>query len=343
MKTSRHFKITILCVLIVSGLAFFELERQAVTTLPSRLTTPPTVAIPTAQVFAPDITHAHRPSKPDITNTPLSPCAQQIALRIGTIDPEFNMTRASLEAALRDAANEWNSATGRAWFAVTSSEGIAVNLLFDGRQAELNELKTAETELDIEIALVSKEREERDLESQEIDQNMVAFNQEREHYEALVATHNDAVARASKNGTLSQETVAQFHAEEERLSQLRGRLETSAQRIKKQVDDYTQRARSTQRRGELLQTKIAELKERFPPRLVREAEHRKGAFVNEINVYTISDAKDLHYTLLHELGHTLGLDHAKEDDAIMSPIRKIGASRYNLTDSDIAAARALCT
>lgn len=275
-------------------------------------------------------------------NLPLTRCATPITLRIGTVDPEFQVAPASLEDALRKAASEWNSATGQERFIVSTSDGVAVNFLFDGRQAELDQLKATEHQLDEEIARLSKERSDRERESRDIERLMGIFKEEQTHYEQLVAAHNAGVSRAQEGGAPDSETLAIVREQERRLNELRAGLEASNQRIKQKVDEYNQRALITQQEGESLREKIALLKEQFPPRLIREAEHRKGAFVNEINVYTLSDARDLHYTLLHELGHTLGLGHANGTGAVMSPIRELGSLIYHLTPSDIDAAHKLC-
>ena len=270
------------------------------------------------------------------------PCATPITVSIGTIDPEFKIERGTLEVALRNATTEWNTATGREWFIVSPSEGIAINLLFDGRQADLDELKEAERALDEEVSRLTHAQEEHNREFQEVQATIARFNQEREHYANSVATFNADVTRAQNAGSIDNDLANSFRQREEQLSILRRSVEAFADRLKKLVDESNQRALSTQHEGERLNQKITQLKERFPPRLIREAEHRKGAFVNEINVYTVASERDLHSALLHELGHTLGLGHTSERGAIMSPVREVGSTQYTLTTADIAAARKIC-
>jgi hypothetical protein len=263
-------------------------------------------------------------------------------LRIGTVDPEFKLERATLEAALLDAAHEWNSATGREWFVVSASDGVAINLLFDGRQAELDERATAEEELNEEVETLAKESSERDREYQDVERLIASFNQRKAHYEELVTAHNSAVTQAQQTGSPSEETVIALRNEERRLGELRRELDESSRHIKQVIDEFNLRLRALEPSREALNDKIKSFKERFPPLLIREAEHRKGAFVNEVNVYAFTNAQDLHFTLLHELGHTLGLSHASQTGAVMSPIREPGSSVYHLTDWDIDAALKLC-
>lgn len=337
MRTSRSFRFTVLAILGISAIALIELERRAAV--------PPTVThVNITPVKVPTLPSIPPSQIPTVgARPPLAlPCATPITVTIGTIDPEFQIERTTLEAALRNATNEWNTATGREWFIVSPEGGISINLLFDGRQADLDELKEAERNLDEEIDRVTHAQEEHDRESREVQSTVTQFNQERDRYENAVATFNADVSRVQAAGSIDKDLANSFHQREKELSILRRNVEAAADTIKKLVDELNQRALSTQQDGERLAQKIAQLKERFPPRLIREAEHRKGAFVNEINVYTFSSVRDLHYALLHELGHTLGLEHSAERAAIMSPIRETGSTQYTLTPSDIAAARKIC-
>lgn len=350
MKTSRAFRITVFAIVTVSGLGLAWIEWQRVAPhskgLPAQLMVSQTA---TPHVRSPDVA-----TPPDSTPLPTSPhslssdapliapCAEPLRVSIGTVDPEFNVPRKELERALRDAASEWNVATGRRWFVVVPSGGIAVNLLFDGRQAELEELSTTERALDEEIQQLKQEQETRTNESMEIEHLIASASQTNARYEGLVTAYNADLAQAQARGGINQASQAAFATRREGLDALRAQAEASANQVKLQVEQYNQRARETQRKSEELQSKINDVKKRFPPRLIREAEHRKGALVNEINVYTFTDSRELHHTLLHELGHALGLSHASEPGTVMSPIREIGGAAHTLTPSDKAAARLLC-
>lgn len=298
---------------------------------------------------APQMSEAPLPRIASVPPSALSPvvpysptCREALQLRIGQVDPEFNLDTATLENALHRAIAEWNSATGHTWFRVSDSEGVAVNLLFDGRQADIEQRKVLEQELDTEIARLKEQQHSVTEEGAKVEQLINSWKEEHARYESRVATLNAAVAEVNGTQNPDATTVDTLTREKNELSALRQRLEASATQMNSAVDQHNAKAREVQRAGELLQAKVEALRERFPAQLIKEAEHRRGAFVNEINIYTFTDAENLHFALLHELGHTIGLSHSDVPEAIMAPVRQLGASSTHLTASDITAAQALC-
>lgn len=294
----------------------------------------------------PDAPLPRIPSLPPTALSPVVPytptCKEPLQLRIGQVDPEFNLDAATLENALRRATAEWNTATGHTWFRVSDSEGVVVNLLFDGRQADIEQRKVLEQELDTEIAVLKEQQHAVTEESTKVEQLINSWKEEHARYESRVATLNAAVAEINGSQNPDPATVDTLTRERNELSALRQSLEATATQMNSAVDQHNTKAREVQRAGELLQAKVDALRERFPAQLIKEAEHRRGAFVNEINIYTFTDAENLHFALLHELGHTIGLGHSDVTEAIMAPVRQLGASSTHLTPSDIAAAQALC-
>ena len=303
---SRAFRITVLAILLVGGIALEVITpRQgstprAVSRIEEVLPTPRPIAV--------------RPTLPP-TTAPLPPslreCPNPIALKVGNIDHEFNLDAASVRRAVQNAADEWNARTGSILFTMAQPQGIAVNFLFDGRQEELELLKTTEASLDRELAQLKMEQEKRLAESESIDQRTQDLYRVRDQYEQQVAAYNSDVARAQSAQSLDPQTAANLTQRRDALETLRGTLEASSAQISREVKEYNERARKTED-------------------------------VNEINVYTYTDDKELHYTLLHELGHALGLRHSDQPGSVMSPVREIGATSFQLTPEDIAAARKRC-
>ena len=328
---------TVLVILLVGGIAFELItprEPQTAATIP--ITKP--LTSPT-HLPAPNFTESPTVSTPQQA---VRQCARVISLRVGDIDPQFNLDTAVIQRAIGRAAEEWNSRAGVTLFSISMTGDVPVNFLFDGRQDELDQLKATEASIDSELARLKAEQAKRVAESESIDRHVKELEGERNRYEREVAVFNADVARIESEGAITPQVRAEMTRRRDALQALRGDLEASSSRITNEINEYNQRARETEQEGEALNEKITELKERFPPRLIKEAEHRVGAFVNEINVYTYTDENELDYTLLHELGHAIGLPHSDQPSSIMSPVRQVGAAPSHLTPEDIAAARERC-
>ena len=213
-------------------------------------------------------------------------CSKIHALRLGQLDSQFGLSNHGFTRAIAAAVAEWHYATGVEWFTFNENGSIAVNLLFDGRQDELNGQRLAEVEL----------------------------NREFEELQRRVAEHQRWASDLQSLPTYSVE-------DEEAIS-------LSTQKLTANES--------------ALRSKAAALRERYPPRVFRQAEHLSGALIQEVNLYAYTNAPDLHAVLLHELGHVIGIDHLPAPTAIMHAQRDNAAGEAHLTADDVAAALSLC-
>jgi hypothetical protein len=337
---SPTFRTLLIALLFAGVFAYTMLEQKREVHHTSQLSTP----FPRDTKLAGTFTITPSPAPLLLTRVPphTATCTKPLQLRIGQIDSEFNLDSTTLGAALRSATTEWNNATGHTWFNVSNSEGVVVNLLFDGRQEDIEQQRLVEQELDIEITRLKEHQAERAAEALSAEHRIASWNQEKARYDARVATYNSEVTRTEGAQTSDRQVIESLERERNELSMLRQRLEVSAVDMNRAIELTNNKALDTQREGERLAERIETLKRRFPPHLVKEAEHRRGPFVNEINIYTFTDEANLHFALLHELGHAIGLSHSDVSEAIMAPVREVGVSSTRLTPSDIAAARGLC-
>ncbi len=88
--------------------------------------------------------------------------------------------------------------------------------------------------------------------------------------------------------------------------------------------------------------KAFELKQEKIKKPVPWAQHHTDGGGTSIDVFAFSDREQLHATLLHELGHAIGLDHLPQPDAIMYALRVVNKSDIHLSVYDVEAALSLC-
>jgi hypothetical protein len=269
-------------------------------------------------------------------------CAKPLELRIGQVDAEFKLDTVTLEKAVKSAAEEWNHATGHMWFRLSNTEGIPVNLLFDGRQENIEERKLLQQYLDTEAAQSRTKATETFERVLAMERHVSLWSQERADYDARVSAYNDEVRRLEGSGYVDGHIRETLEREERDLVALEDRLKKSAARLNRAIKSHKDKLEEVRREEEERVARIRALGERYPSDRISEAEHRTGPFVNEINVYAFTDEENLHVILLHEMGHAIGLEHSNVSEAIMAPVNQSGVSSSHLTATDIAAARATC-
>jgi hypothetical protein len=258
------------------------------------------------------------------------------------VDPEFKLDELTLTSAVQRAAEEWNYTTGHTWFRLSNSDGIPVNLLFDGRQENIEERKLLQQDLDTEAARLRAKTTETIEAGLAVERVKSSWSREKADYDARVSSHNDEVKRLEGGEYVEQNIRERLEQEERELLVLQRRLKESASQLNQAIQSHNDTVEEVRRGEEDRIARIRAVRERYPSRKINEAEHRTGPFVNEINVYAFTDEDNLHVVLLHEMGHAIGLEHSNVPEAVMAAVHQSGISSYRLAPADIAAARTVC-
>jgi FtsZ-binding cell division protein ZapB len=265
-------------------------------------------------------------------------CVTPISLRVGQIDKQFDIDATVLTTALKNAAHEWNTATGRTLFVVRDDGHVAVNLLFDGRQDSINQLAREQREISALSENLSTQLKSLSMTLKLHKSAVAKWNREMEEHNKLVEMIN---ARSDSLVQNSEDYVA-LQVERQRIDEMGIDLKDVKQQLVRHRELLDKHASDLKSERESLKARIRSLRERFSSHLLPAGEHRRGLLVNEINAYTFLNLETFHLLLLHEMGHALGVSHIEEQPAIMYPVIGHESGPSNLTPLDIQAALALC-
>jgi hypothetical protein len=266
-----------------------------------------------------------------------APCSKPIPYTIGTIDPRFHLTQEQVAEKLSNAADLWNTASGKVvlTYAPEDPKAMPVNFVYDSRQ------QTVALGQNIDATEASQNAARLELETL---QKKYALAQQ--SYAAAVADFNAASAAYSKevkrinaSGGADQATYDRLQAEQTKLKQQQANLKVQGDALAQQGAELDSRVQAFNANVH----QINQVVEAFNSNTAGDFE--EGQYVRDttgkqhIDIYAYKDEAELLHSLAHEFGHALGLGHNENTESIMFPYNKSGTT---LSEDDVAALKAAC-
>lgn len=271
--------------------------------------------------------------KRPILDRVMHPLDSRVRYRIGQVDPRFGVSRDELAQLCRQATAIWEEGTGKATFVEDEDAVLAVNLIYDERQAESTLKLNVEDSLNHAQAdqqqhasqyqhqkqQLERERRDIDLRESSLQQRYDNYNRTVENWRVLgnIDDYNRQLLNQQRMAldTEQQElqlAIAQFNQHVDEVNR-------NAQQLNQQVNDFNQ--------------SVAEYRRRFRPR-----QFEKGIYNGrQINIYEFSSPAELRIVLAHEFGHALGLKHNNAPYALMYPmLQDQDITHFKLTAADKA-------
>ena len=281
------------------------------------------------------------------------PCGIPLGWRIARLDNGFGLARGEARAAIERAARLWEVAVGQRIFVHDEEARLLIAFVYDGRQAASTQKRRLHEELDRRSDSLEAEGAALSERQSRLVRDRSEYRRRIEDFEGRAASHNASVREWNRRNPPA-DVVERLGAIGERL-----RLE----RI-----DLAEQGRDLETAGLLFSDDIDRLNatladhgrafdamERASPaqsvragQFVEAVDIRNGRLVSsqrEIHVFQFDDATHLDLVLAHELGHSLGLGHAPDPDALMSEeLEHAGGGRSvtGIHPGDLALLRARC-
>lgn len=271
------------------------------------------------------------------------PCEQPITYSIGTLDQRFGISEQEFLEIIEQATSVWSESIDRELFAYDPQNGkLKISLLYDYRQDSTDRLKSLGITINNNLSGYETLKAK-------YDSAIIAYNQQNAQIEAReksynenLSAYNSQVNYWNSKGGAPQAKVKELEKEKTALENERKTIIQFNSQLKSQIDNINamatalnQMAADLNINANLYNGIVANQEEEF-----QEGHYRENSLIQEINIYQFNDRNMLTRVLMHELGHTLGLGHLENPEAIMYRLNQ--ATNLYLTEDDLSALKQVC-
>jgi predicted Zn-dependent protease len=223
----------------------------------------------------------------------LTRCPYPVSYRLGSLDPRFHLSKETLLKIAQQAEERWEASAKRELFRYDPQARLAINLIYDSRQATLDAINKAVSELNRSALQLDTWQKKLSLLLTDYQNDLERYNQEVDYY--------------NRHGGAPQDVYARLLKEKEELEKRRKTLNQNIALFNLQINQHNTNL-------ELLKSQI----EQSQNKIITQGFYN-GA-TETIDVYTFGNEKELRLVLMHEMGHALGLSHAQNPHSIMYPV-----------------------
>lgn len=250
-------------------------------------------------------------------------CIYPINFTVQKIDPRFNLSISKAESELQQASSAWENASGKDYF----TEDIQPPTVF------------------VNVYFVYDDRQKILQEQKQLEKDVLNFNEELAIYEQNIKNHNSAVLNYNKELEAYEKRVSEWNTlpDSKRTDAVFNELKAEQKRLNKleiEIDTntylYDQMRIKIEEKRNNLSTREEDLLQKTGSTTT------VGEYYSEnqsLYIYRFANTENLRQTLVHEIGHTLGLDHSDNFKSIMHS--KITPDQV-ITKEDLAKLPEIC-
>lgn len=268
-----------------------------------------------------------------------NPCDIPTTWSVGTVDRRFGISKEAVQKYAQEATDKWNKVYEKNPLLSYKEQGgeVVINFIYDERQRTTIQNETLKQS-------IAEDKSELDDIKQTLDSLKADYQSLGRTIEARTKSYTSHLAEYNGEVGYWNSKGGAPNAEYQRLQRENAELETERTALNRDINRYNALALQIQNYGKSHNEVVDTLNhkiETLNQTALREFE--EGTYdpsTKEITIYEYSDNTALQRVLAHELGHSIGLKHVEDENAIMYSVNE--GSSLELAEADINELKRIC-
>jgi hypothetical protein len=274
---------------------------------------------------------------------PVGRCDKPLVYSIGNFDPKFNIPQDTFLSVIKEAESIWESAIGKNLFEYNQENGaMSVNLVYDYRQETTDKLKDLGIVVEQNRSSYEEVKSRYNLAKSSYTKSKIIYDNDVAVFNKLNNEYQSQVTYWNNRGGAPQDEYNKLTSAKLVLEAEANRLNNNLAILREMVNQVNGLANTLNKLVEVLNLNVnkynsigSTLGDSF-----EEGLYKQDGDFRSIDIYEYQNHDQLVRVLTHELGHSLGIGHLEEKDAIMHYINI--SKSIKLTDADKSALKAAC-
>lgn len=271
----------------------------------------------------------------------IKPCRTPIRYSIGPVDTRFDIRYDQFKKILAEAENVWEKPACLNLFEYDPDAPLRIKMAYDGRQQATSEARSLEAELEaLNAKQAALNRQYTGLNAQ-YNQKSDALKKDIADYEKDLKDYNKDVAYWNGRGGAPADEYDELKEEQDDLKKRYDKLKKQ----ENELNDLAKQINAIAAQENKIVSNYNSEVTTFQNKYGGTQEFEKGVFDSAagITIYQFKENDDLLLTLIHELGHALGMQHVQNPRSIMYYLMgEQDLDNPTLTAEDMAELKSAC-
>jgi hypothetical protein len=270
------------------------------------------------------------------------PCREPITYRIGKVDERFALEPQEFRTIVQAATTLWAKPISRDLFREDPEGLIEINLVYDYRQEATDRLKKLNYKIDYSKNSYGELRTRIENLKAEFEQKNTALSGDINAYQTRVNTFTSETDSWNRQGGGHENIHQRLIKEKNDLNSLRDNLNARREELKELTDTINSLVVVI---NEIASNHNLDLVDHQNTGSTLGREFCEGLYERKrgrqtITIYQFEDRDRLVRVLAHEFGHALGLDHGRNEEAVMYRLNR--SPSLELDPEDVAGLKKRC-